>query len=152
MLGDRTPLSLDASLAIPTRVLSFEPSRRARIPSPPAEPPVLVLWLNQVTRHFCGELPQTPRADSSREPLPCTGSYPQLCLAFLANMQPALDPAGHRVPRVRPTCLSTPRMPRKAQTFRARSSPAPTQIKLQPAPTILSQELVHTMLSITHHS
>jgi hypothetical protein len=50
MPGDRPSRSLDASLAIPTRVLCFEASRRARIPSPPAEPPVLVLWLNQVTR------------------------------------------------------------------------------------------------------
>jgi hypothetical protein len=49
MPGDRTSLSLDASLAILMRVLSFEASRWARIPSPPAEPPVLVLWLNQVT-------------------------------------------------------------------------------------------------------
>jgi hypothetical protein len=31
------------------------------------------------------------------------------------------------------------------------SSPAPTQIKLQPAPALLGQESVHTMLSITHH-
>jgi hypothetical protein len=52
MPSDRTLLSLDASLAILTRVLRFEASRRARIPSPPAEPPVLVLWLNQVTRWF----------------------------------------------------------------------------------------------------
>jgi hypothetical protein len=50
MLGDRPSRSLDASLAIPTRVLRFETSRRARIPSPPAEPSVLVLRLNQVTR------------------------------------------------------------------------------------------------------
>jgi hypothetical protein len=45
----------------------IEASRRTRIPSPPAEPPVLVLWLNQVTRRFFGELRQTPRADSGRE-------------------------------------------------------------------------------------
>jgi hypothetical protein len=32
------------------RVARFEASRRTRIPSPPVEPPVLVLWLNQVTR------------------------------------------------------------------------------------------------------
>jgi hypothetical protein len=50
MPGDRTSLSLDANLVIPTCVLRFEASRRARIPSPPAEPPVLVLWFNQVTR------------------------------------------------------------------------------------------------------
>jgi hypothetical protein len=60
----------------------------------------LVLWLNQVTRWFCGEPPQTPRVDSGREPLPCTVSCPRLRLAFLATMRPALDPAGHRVPRV----------------------------------------------------
>jgi hypothetical protein len=112
--GDRTSLSLDASIAIPARVLRFEASRRARIPSPPAEPPVLVSWLNQVTRRFCGEPLPTPCADSSREPLPCTGSNRRLRLSFLATMRPALDPAGHRVPQVRPTCLSTLLRPRKA--------------------------------------
>jgi hypothetical protein len=39
-----------------------------------------------------------------------------------------------------------------AMTFRACSSPAPTPVKPQPAPAIHSQELVHTMLSITHHT
>jgi hypothetical protein len=37
-------------------------------------------------------------------------------------------------------------------TFRACSSPAPTRVKLQPAPAILSQESVHTTLSITNHT
>jgi hypothetical protein len=37
-------------------------------------------------------------------------------------------------------------------TFRACSSPAPTRVKPQPVPAILSQELVHTTLSITHHT
>jgi hypothetical protein len=37
-------------------------------------------------------------------------------------------------------------------TFRACYSPTPTRIKPQPAPTILSQESVHTTLSITHHT
>jgi hypothetical protein len=32
-------------------------------------------------------------------------------------MRPALDPAGHRVPRVRPTCLSTPRRPHRLRPF-----------------------------------
>jgi hypothetical protein len=50
MPGDRPSRSLDASLAILTCVLRFEASRRAQIPSLPVEPPVLVLWLNQVTR------------------------------------------------------------------------------------------------------
>jgi hypothetical protein len=131
---------------------SIEASRCTRISSLPAEPPVLGLWVNQVTRRFCGEPPQTLRAESGRELLPCTGSYPRHCLAFLATMWPALDPTSHLVPQVRHTCLSTPRRPRKAQTFRARSSPAPTQIKPQPAPAILSQESVHTTLSITHHN
>jgi hypothetical protein len=37
-------------------------------------------------------------------------------------------------------------------TFRASSSPAPKPVKPQSAPAILSQESVHTMLSITHHT
>jgi hypothetical protein len=43
MPGHRPSRSLDASLAISTRVLRYEASRRSRITSPPAEPPVLVL-------------------------------------------------------------------------------------------------------------
>jgi hypothetical protein len=39
-----------------------------------------------------------------------------------------------------------------ATTFRACSSPAPTPVKPQPTPAILSQELVHTTLSIPHHT
>jgi hypothetical protein len=39
-----------------------------------------------------------------------------------------------------------------ATTFCACSSPAQTPVKPQPAPAILSQELVHTTLSITHHT
>jgi hypothetical protein len=37
-------------------------------------------------------------------------------------------------------------------TFRACSSPAPTPVKPQPTLAILSQESVHTTLSITHHT
>jgi hypothetical protein len=37
-------------------------------------------------------------------------------------------------------------------TFHACSLPAPTLVKPQPAPAILSQESVHTALSITHHT
>jgi hypothetical protein len=69
----------------------IEASRRAQIPSPPAEPPVLVLWLNQVTRRFCGEPPQTPRADSDREPLPCTSVH-DFVLLFLPLCGPHLTP------------------------------------------------------------
>jgi hypothetical protein len=39
-----------------------------------------------------------------------------------------------------------------AMTFHACSSHAPTPVKPQPAPAILSQESVHTTLSITHHT
>jgi hypothetical protein len=73
-------------------------------------------------------------------------------LLFLPPCGPHLIPFGHRVHRAEPSCLSTPRRPRQAKAFRAHSSHAPTQIKPQPAPAILGQELVHTMLSITHHT
>jgi hypothetical protein len=49
MPDDRTSLSLDTSFAIVTCVLWFKVSRRTQILSSPAEPLVLVLWLNQVT-------------------------------------------------------------------------------------------------------
>jgi hypothetical protein len=143
--------SPDASPAIPPRVPCFEASRRARIPSLPAESLVLVLWLNQVTRRFCGELPQTPRADSGCELHPAPTYVHDFVLLFLSPWGPHLIPFGHRVPRAKPTCLSTPRSPRKTKTFRARSSLAPTQTKPQLALAILDQELVHTTLSITHH-
>jgi hypothetical protein len=40
----------------------------------------------------------------------------------------------------------------QAKTFCVHSSPAPTQIKPQPAPAIPGQESVHTTLSITHQT
>jgi hypothetical protein len=49
--------------------------------------------------------------------------------------------------------LSSPHLEAStATTFRACSSPAPTPVKPQPAPATLSQESVHTTLSITHHT
>jgi hypothetical protein len=49
--------------------------------------------------------------------------------------------------------LSSPHLEASsATTFGACSSPAPTPVMPQPAPAILSQESVHTMLSITHHT
>jgi hypothetical protein len=86
--GDRNLLSLDASLAIPTRVLRFEDSGlRRRTPAmsvlltgqndthrsdPPVSPvwhcystifgsSVLALWINQGTQWFSGDPPETPR-------------------------------------------------------------------------------------------
>jgi hypothetical protein len=70
----------------------IEASRRARIPSSPAEPPVLVLWLNQVTLHFCGEPPQTPRADSGLSPYPALAPVHDLVLLFLPPCVPHLTP------------------------------------------------------------
>jgi hypothetical protein len=81
-----TPLHRTATPSVvcvlPTQALwshhvstDIEASRCAQIPSPPAKPPVLVLWLNQVTRRFCGEPPQTLCADSGHEPVPYTGNY-----------------------------------------------------------------------------
>jgi hypothetical protein len=70
MPGDRNLLSLDASLAIPTRVLRFEDSGlRRRTPVRPVwcccstvfGSSVFALWINQGTQWFSGEPPETPR-------------------------------------------------------------------------------------------
>jgi hypothetical protein len=95
MLGDLTLRSLNASYAIPTRVLRFEDSGlRHRTPvrpvlltgqtsphrsdrsDPAVKPvwrccssifgsPVLALWINQGTQWFSGEPPETPRTRCS---------------------------------------------------------------------------------------
>jgi hypothetical protein len=98
-IGHVAILFVAADRILPTQALrsrhtsaSIEASRRARIPSSPSEPLILVLWLNQVTRWFCGEPPQTSRADFGREPLPCIGSDRRLCLAFLPPCGPHLTP------------------------------------------------------------
>jgi hypothetical protein len=89
MPGDRTLRSLDASHAIPTRVLRFEVSglhRRTPVrpvlltgthrSDPPVRPvwrccstvfgsSVLALWINQGTQWFFGEPPETPRTRCS---------------------------------------------------------------------------------------
>jgi hypothetical protein len=49
--------------------------------------------------------------------------------------------------------LSSPHLEASAATtFHTCSSPAPAPIKPQPAPALLSQESVHTTLSVTHHT
>jgi hypothetical protein len=95
MPGDHNLLSLDASLAIPTRVLRFEDSglccrtpvrlvlltsqtgtHRSDRSDPPVRPVwhyyntvigslVLALWINQGTQWFSGEPPETPRTRCS---------------------------------------------------------------------------------------
>jgi hypothetical protein len=67
-------------------------------------------------------------------------------------MRPALHPVQLPVPSSRAYLSLHSSEATQANTFRACSSPALTQIKPQPAPAILSQESVHTTLSITHHS
>jgi hypothetical protein len=135
-------------------------------------PPSLKSWLCGSTkepRRFCGEPPQTPRtrcslhanlthdlaATSSRLDL-CFEAQPRNCtrlrLAFLATMRPALDLIRPPGPSSRAYLSLHSSEATQAKTFRARSSPAPIQIKPQPAPAILGQESVHTTLSITHHT
>jgi hypothetical protein len=86
---DHTSRSLDASLAIPTRVLRQSPLMTWLLRSPGS---TLVLWLNQEAVH-------------------------RLHLAVLATMRPALDPAGHRVPRTKPTCLFHTWRPHRQRPF-----------------------------------
>jgi hypothetical protein len=105
MPSDRDRLSLDASLAILTRVLRFEASRRqrpGRSDHPPGSldrpggqtaPPgrldqpgwphllvessASVLWLNQVTQWFSGEPLQTPRTRCSLRQSPLMTQLPR---------------------------------------------------------------------------
>jgi hypothetical protein len=152
MPGDCPSRSLDASLAILTRVLHFEASRCAWIPSPPAKPPVLVLWLNQVTRPVlwwttanpacrlrlwaatlhrlrsttssCFSCHHAARTWPRWPPGPSSQAY--LSLHFLEA------PRGIDLSRPLFTCTNA----NQAATCTA----------------ILGQESVHTTLSITHHS
>jgi hypothetical protein len=107
MPGDRTLLSLDASHAIPTRVLHFEDSGlRRRTPvrpvlftgqtgthrsdqsHAPVKPvwsccctifgsSVLALWINQGTHRFSGEPPETPRTRCSLRQSPLMTRLPR---------------------------------------------------------------------------
>jgi hypothetical protein len=131
----RTPRPLDASHAIPLRVLRFEASRHARIPSPSCwafglgfeaqtkKPSSDGLWENH----------QTPRARPGlppsllTQPPPCTGSIvhdfvllslppcgPHLVLSSTGSLEPSL------------LVSPSPGGPSKLKTFRAHSSPATT--------------------------
>jgi hypothetical protein len=82
---------------------------------------VLALWINQGTQWFYGEPPETPRTRCSlrllqlmirlprspARPWFCgTTKKPSMTSSYCSStMLPALDPAGHRVPRTKPTCL-----------------------------------------------
>jgi hypothetical protein len=66
---------------------------------------------------------------------------------------PFLPPCGPHLTPSNEAYLCSPHLEALlATTFRTCSSLAPTLVKPQRAPAILSQELVHTTLSITHHT
>jgi hypothetical protein len=120
----RTPHPPDASHAIPPRVLRFEASRHARIPSPSCWAFVLGFEAQTKKPSSDGFVDKPPNpACSARppaKPLDLTATVhrldrPYLRLARLATMWPAPSPAVHRVPRTEPTCLSISRRPLKAE-------------------------------------
>jgi hypothetical protein len=119
-----TPRPPEASHAIPPRVLRFEVSRHARIPSPSCW--AFELGFEAQTKKsssdgFVGKPPNP--ACSARPPAKPLDSAstvhrldrPRLRLARLATMWPAPSPAVHRVPRTEPTCLSISQRPLKAE-------------------------------------
>jgi hypothetical protein len=92
------------------------------------------LWCSRVTRWFSGEPPQTPRTWCSLRKSPLMTWLPRspgstfvlwlnqetvhrLHLVLLATMRLALDPAGHMVPRTKPTCLLHTWRPHRQRPF-----------------------------------
>jgi hypothetical protein len=67
-------------------------------------------------------------------------------------MRPALDPAGYQVHRTKHTCLLHTWRPHRQRPFALVLHLHQHLVKLRHAPAILSQESVHTTLSITHHT
>jgi hypothetical protein len=120
----RTPRPPDASHAIPPRVLRFEASQHARIPSPSHW--AFGLGFKAQTKKpssdgFVGKPPNPAwSAQPPAKPLDSTATVhrldcPRLRLARLTTMWPAPSPAVPRVPRTEPTCLSISRRPLKAE-------------------------------------
>jgi hypothetical protein len=120
----RTPRPPDASHATPLRVLRFEASRHARIPSPSCW--AFGLDFEAQTKKpssdgFVGKPPNPAcSARPPAKPLDSTATVhrldrPRLRLACLATMWLAPSPAAHRVPRTEPTCFSISRRPLKAE-------------------------------------
>jgi hypothetical protein len=177
MPGDRNLLSLDASLAIPTRVLRFEDSGlRCRTPVRPVwsccisvfGSLVLALWINQETQWFSGEPPETSRTRCSLRQSPLMTQLPRSpgsTWFWGSTKKPSMTSSFCSCRHAARTLLRWPPGPSNeaylssphleaspAMTFLACSSPAQTPVKPQSAPAILSQESVHTTLSITHHT
>jgi hypothetical protein len=131
----RTPRPPDASHAIPPRVLRFEASRHAQIPSPSCW--AFGLGFEAQTKKpssdgFVGK-PPNPACSAHlppsllTRPSPCTGS---IVHDFVLLVSPPCDP--HLVPpstgSFEPSLLVSPSPggPSRLKTFRARSSPATT--------------------------
>jgi hypothetical protein len=127
------------------------------------------LWINQGTQWFSGEPPETPRTRCSLRQSPLMTRLPRspgfILVLRLITKKPSMTSschschhAGGTLPRWPPgpsnqAYLSPPHLEASpTTTFRACSSPAPTPVKPQPAHAIFSQEVVHTTLSITHHT
>jgi hypothetical protein len=120
----RTPHPPDASHAILPRVLRFEASRHARIPSPSCW--AFGLGFEAQTKKpssddFVGKPPNPAcSARPPAKPLDSTATVhrldrPRLRLAHLATMWPAPSLVVHWVPRTEPTCLSISRRPLKTE-------------------------------------
>jgi hypothetical protein len=139
----RTPCPPDASHAIPPRVLRFEASRHARIPSPSCLD--FGLCFEDQTKKpssdgFAGKPPNPARSARPppsllTRPPPCTGS---IVHDFVLLVSPPCGP--HLVPPstgyLEPSLLVSPSPggPSRLKTFRARSSPATTRTRPQPTP------------------
>jgi hypothetical protein len=139
----RTPRPPNASHAITPRVLRFEASQHARIPSPSCW--AFGLGFEAQTKKpssngFVGKPPNPAcSARSPAKPLdsppPCTGS---IVHDFVLLVSPPCGP--HLVPSstgsLEPSLLVSPSPggPSRLKTIRARSSPATTRTRPQPTP------------------
>jgi hypothetical protein len=119
-----TPHPPDASHAIPPRVVHFEASLHALIPSPSCW--AFGLGFEAQTKKpssdgFVGKPPNPAcSARPPAKPLDSTATVhrldrPRLRLARLTTMWPAPSPAIHRAPQTEPTRLSISRRPLKAE-------------------------------------
>jgi hypothetical protein len=119
-----TPCPPDASHVIPPRVLRFEASRHARIPSAlcwafglgfeaQTKKPASDGFVGKPPNPACSARPPTKPLDSTATVHRLDRS--RLRLAHLATKWPAPSPAVHQVLRTEPTFLSISRRPLKAE-------------------------------------
>jgi hypothetical protein len=136
----RTPRPQDASHAIPPRVLRFEASRHARIPSPSCW--AFGLGFEAQTKKpssdgFVGK-PRNPACSARPPAKPLDSTATVHVHDFVLLVSPPCGP--HLVPpstgSLEPSLLvsSSPGGPSRLKTFRTRSSPATTRTRPQPTP------------------